>query len=319
MSLVTSTAFQLNPALQTRSFIVLSILASSDVDDDLLYQVLVAFKTSLAHVTDTDTTSVVGMLRCVCRAVPSLSDNSRYIYQMFWLAVALLQTCHVAFHVEACNILRATLANLESRGFLRNGSAASILLDARTPLEDISCQMDHLVDLSFDNCFSFSLAALIFKGVRHPGLRDATEAALRTLLRVTLASAERMEPGVHKTSLHPDALGYFLALISFSTTQASYRRLLEECGAAEQWLPDSESEGLEAEGNVPRLSMEFLGVNDTNTALLVCSFVGVMLTTSQGNDAESEILYTFLSDLARVFPEIVSMTYVHHFRRGSSL
>ena len=44
MSLVTSSAFQLSPAIQTRSFVSLSILATSDVDDDLLYQMLVALK-----------------------------------------------------------------------------------------------------------------------------------------------------------------------------------------------------------------------------------------------------------------------------------
>ena len=309
MSLVTSTAFQLSPALQTRAFVVLAVLASTEVDDDLFYQILVALRTSLAQVTESETTSVFSMLKCVCKAVPSLADNSRYICQIFWLGVALCQCCHVAFHVEACNLLRITLENLESRGLLQGGTVPAILLDARAPFEDIASQMDQLLDLSFDSSVTFCLSAIIFKGVRHSGLREATEAALRTLLQVTLRAAARKEPGAYPNSLHPDVLGYFLALLPFSTTIASYRRLLEDCGAEQRWLPEISPDDLD-EGHVPRLSIDFLGIHDANTALLVSAFVAVMLTTAQGNDAESEMLYTFLSDIAEAFPETVSMMYV---------
>jgi hypothetical protein len=310
MSLVTSTAFQLSPALQTRAFVVLGVLAYSDVDDDLLYQILVAFKTSLAQINEPDTTSVVSMLRCLCKAVPSLADNSRYIFQVFWLGVALLQCCHVAFHNKACDLLRVTLETIESRGLMRNGAVSTLLLEHRAPLEDVSSQMDQLLDLSFETSFSFSLAAIIFKGTRHSGLRNSTEAVLRTLLQVTLRSAARLEPGKNRNSLPTDVLGYFLALIPYSTTFASYRRLLEDCGAGLNWLPSAGPEAVDGEGRLPRLSMEFLSIQDANTALLVATFVSVMLTTAQGNDAESEILYTFLSDIAGLFPEIVSMMYV---------
>ena len=40
MSLVTATAFQQSPAVQTRSFVVLAALAVSEVDDDFFYQIL---------------------------------------------------------------------------------------------------------------------------------------------------------------------------------------------------------------------------------------------------------------------------------------
>jgi len=49
MSLVASTAFQSNPAIQPRAFTVMGCLARQDVDDDLLYQVLVALRNSITR------------------------------------------------------------------------------------------------------------------------------------------------------------------------------------------------------------------------------------------------------------------------------
>ena len=62
MSLVTATAVQVSPAVQARAFIVLGALATSDVDDDFFYQMLVALKTALSQFNDADTLAVVSML-----------------------------------------------------------------------------------------------------------------------------------------------------------------------------------------------------------------------------------------------------------------
>jgi len=311
MGLVTSMAFQLSAAIQPRAFVVIGTLATSDVDDDLLYQILVAFKTALSQSSETNTTSVVSMLRCICKIVPALMENSRYICQVFWLAVALLQSSHIAFYVEATNLLRVTLEHMEVQGILRD-SVHETLLDGRTPLEDVACQLDQLLGLSFDANFSFSLASIIFKGVRHSGLKDSAEAALRSLLRVVVRSSGSQN-GVAEESdtvLHPDALGYFIALLPLSTSLASYGRLLEDCGVDASYLPEVSDEG----SAVPRVSLGFIGVNDANTALLLTSFVGAILTTAQGDDAETEILYNLLSDVAVVYPDTVSMAYVFSSR-----
>ncbi|KAK2628011.1 hypothetical protein QTJ16_002657 [Diplocarpon rosae] len=49
MSLVASTAFQSNLAIQPRAFTVMGCLAREDVDDDLLYQVLVTLRSSIGR------------------------------------------------------------------------------------------------------------------------------------------------------------------------------------------------------------------------------------------------------------------------------
>ncbi|KAF8184668.1 hypothetical protein BJ912DRAFT_1144462 [Pholiota molesta] len=58
-SLVTATAVQQSPAVQTRAFVALSGLAAAEVDDDFLYQILVAFKGILSKANESNTTTIV--------------------------------------------------------------------------------------------------------------------------------------------------------------------------------------------------------------------------------------------------------------------
>ncbi|KAF8165773.1 hypothetical protein B0H34DRAFT_794124 [Crassisporium funariophilum] len=312
MSLVTATAFQQSPAVQTRSFIALAALAVSEVDDDFLYQILVAFKSALAKTNETNTMAIVSMLRCMCKIVPAIVETSRYLCVLFWLAVALLQSAHLAYYIEATWLLRVTLENMEEQGLFKNASVQAVLLEAREPLEEVSSQLDELLRVSFDTSFSFSLASIIFKGMRHSGLKDSAEAALRTLLQITSRAHEVNSdiPNGCKDSPCPEALGYFIALLTVSATPKAYHRLLRESNIDDAWvrdagMPDPEDD----DGAAPRLTPAILGVNDSTTALLTTSFVGTMLATAQGDDAETDILYGLLSSLATSYPEIVSITY----------
>jgi len=190
-------------------------------------------------------------------------------------------------------------------------STATVLLDGRSPLEEITSQLDEMLKLSFDSSFSFSLASIIFKGIRHSGLRDSAEIVLRSLLQVTVRShksSSHTVPNGFKDTLCADALGYFIALIPLSTTPALYLKLLQDCDVDEGSFPDA---GFveEDEAGAPRVSLTFLGINDTNTALLVSTFIGTMLLSAQGDDAETEILYRLLADIANFYPEVVTMVY----------
>ena len=310
MSLITSSAFQLSPAVQSRAFVALGVLATSDVDDDLLYQMLVAFKTALSQADETDTTSVVSMLRCITNVVPATNGNSRYLAQLFWLAVALLQSSHMSLYVEAIRLLRVTVENMAEHGLFRERGVTATLLEGRVPLNDIACQLDHLLGLSFESSFSFSLAATIFKGVRHSALKEAAEGTLRSLLSITARSCVDVEhadegPG---TPICLDVLGYVLALIPLSTRVSKYRQLLEEADVDAAWLSEETVTSGEDDDPVFRLPLGLIGYGDSNTALLVTSFVTAMLATAQGDDTESAILYNILSDVANAWPEVIAMT-----------
>ena len=312
MSLVTATSFQVSPAVQTRSFIALGALATTDVDDDFLYQILVAFNSALSKANETHTMSVVSMLRCMCKMVPALPEASRYVPLLFWLAVSLLQASHLAFYVESTRLVRVTLETMEQRGIFKKDGVQSVLLESRLQLEQITSQLDDILKISFESNFSFSLASIIFKGIRHTGLKDSAEAVLRSLLSVTVRSQANDDlPSGFRDSISADALGYFLALLPLSTTRVSYRRLLDDCNIDDAWLPDAGLETIDDdESQSPRIAPAFLGITDSSTALLVTTFVGTMLTTAQGDDTETEMLCSLLSDIAICFPQTIALAYV---------
>ena len=307
MSLVTATAFQQSPAVQTRSFVALATLAVSQVDDDFLYQILVAFKGALSRANESNTASITSMLRCMCKIVPALVGTSRYICVLFWLAVALLQGSHASFYAEASSLLQVTLRSMEEQGLFKNNSVQNVLLEAREPLEEVTSQFDDLLRLSFETSFSFSLAAIIFKGLRHSFLKESAEAALRTLLQVTVAAHDANElPDLASN----EALGYIIALLTVSTTPKAFHRLLKESKLDTAWNIDIGIPDGDDDVRTPHFTVELLGIQDSTTALLATSFVGSILHSAQGDDAETEILYGLLSSLCFSYPDIVSMAYV---------
>jgi len=103
-------------------------------------------------------------------------------------------------------------------------------------------------------------------------------------------------------------LGYFIALLPVSTTPKDFHRLLTEskfdvARSTDDGIPDVDDD----DGCAPRLTAELLSIRDSTTALLVASFVGSILSTAQGDDAEAEIMYGLLSSLSFSYPDIVSM------------
>ncbi|KAL5507799.1 IRA2 [Sanghuangporus vaninii] len=308
MGLLTATAFQLSPSIQPRAFIVMGTLASSDVDDDLLYQMLVALRSAMKMADESDTQCVVSMLNCICKVVPSLPESSRYIGTLFWLAVALLQSSHAAFYKEANDLLCACILTLRQQNAFAEKGFTGTLLESRTCLEEIQVQLDQLLGLSFDSDFSFSLAAVIFKGIRRPNLRESAVNVLRCLL--TTAVSTLPQPSAD-APVHNEVLGYFLALLSISTSIPAYEQLLHEAQVGEDWLPKKDViDHLEdTNDQLPHIPFDVLGCQDHQSALLTISFLGSMLSSAQVDDAESQMLFLIMKDAATTFPEVVSLAY----------
>ncbi|KAI0340881.1 hypothetical protein BDW22DRAFT_1485833 [Trametopsis cervina] len=311
MSLVTSSAFQLSPAIQTRAFVSLGILATSDVDDDLLYQMLVALKKALYAYDESDTTAVVSMLKCICKVIPALPSNSRYLPSLFWLAVALLESSHMPVYIEAIQLLRATLESMHDQGSFKAQGVAATLLENRQPLADIAIQLDTLLGLSFVSNFSFSLASIIFKGIRHQMLSEYAEAALRTLLKITVQScAEHLhEDDIVGAPICSEAMGYFIALLPLSTTSIAFRQLLDEAGAHSSWGSPEILVTEDDDDGMTKIPFGLLGMQTPVDALYQTSFIAAILITAQGDDAETEMLLNIVSDIANAYPDTISMTF----------
>ena len=293
--------------MQSRAFVILGALASSDVDDDLLYQILVAFKTALMTSNENDTTAIVSMLRCIRKLVPGLPENSRYLPHILWLAVALIQSSYVSLFAESARLLQTALEALEKQGAFEHEDVASVLISARAPLEDISSQLDSVLGLSFQCSFSFSMATAIFKGIRHPPTRDAAGDALLALLRISIrTSSTSLASG---QPIDPESLGYFLALLPLATDNSKYRQLLEDAGMGGDWatgipaLEDDDEEG------VPKVPFSLLGVGDTTSALLAISFIVAMINSAH-TEREYSVLFLLLASASETYPEMVALTYV---------
>ncbi|KAJ7034157.1 hypothetical protein C8F04DRAFT_582650 [Mycena alexandri] len=319
MGLATSSAFQYSPAVQMRSFTTLGTLLTQEADDDYLYQMLVALRTALIQA-EQDSAIVVTMLRSLAKVVPALPDSSRYFVSLFWLAVTLLASSHVVFYVEACQLLSITLESMRARGMFRHASVSTVLLEGRDPLEGVLNQFEQFLNISFDANFSFALASVLFKGIRASIVKTEAEAVLRTLLGVTMRPYIPEDDDDHipnganghgfggREALNSEALGYFIALLAVSSTPTSYRRLLKESGIGEGMVPEVGGIDID-EADAPRIQVSLLGIDGPATALLTSSFIGAVVTSAQGNDAETEMLYCLLADIGEVWPEIVAMTY----------
>lgn len=307
---MTSSAFQVSPAIQVRAFVTLSILATSDVDDDLLYQMLVALKSAFQNYDFADATVMISMLRCIRKVIVALPPQSRYLSQLFWLAVALIQSGHLTLYGEAIQLLQATLDRMYEQGWFREEDVATTLLAGRESLEDVTNQIDGVLNLSFKSNFSFALSAVVFKGIRHQMLKSHAEAALRSLLRVTVRSCKNHAhdedgPG---SPICPDGLGYFIALLPLSTTITSFKTLLEDTNAHRSWFADEVLPGEEDDDPVSKVTFSLLGVHDGTCALYVAAFITAILGSAQGDDVETELLFNIISDIANSYPDTISAT-----------
>ncbi len=86
-SLVTSTAFQYNPIIQSRAFVLLGCLAQGEIDDDLLYQILVSLRGSISEwASSSSDMPMISIVTCLSKVVRILPTRSRYLPQMIWWA-----------------------------------------------------------------------------------------------------------------------------------------------------------------------------------------------------------------------------------------
>jgi neurofibromin 1 len=190
MSLVASTAFQSNPAIQPRAFTVMGCLAREDVDDDLLYQVLVALRSSITRfMEDNDSEMLVAIVTSLTKMMDNLPPASRYGMQLFWLALSLVRL--VPLQLFNCTVLflESVLSNIAASGEFSGARMVPTLLQGRLPLEDAASQLDELYGIQFNiENFHFALCASLVKGLTDALTKGTAIRVLSTFLEVTSAS-----------------------------------------------------------------------------------------------------------------------------------
>jgi neurofibromin 1 len=208
MGLVVGTCFQHNPATQPQAITVLGYLACDEVDDDLVYQVLVSMSTSLSHLSDTDVTLLASMLRCLSRVIPGLTPDSRYATSLFWLAFAVAQLSSIPLFGPALELMYTSLKTLSED--TRVDRVMDHLLEYRSTMGEPARRIDQIAGISFDHEPSFSLVAILNKGFRHPSTKSIAVQVATTLLEITASSAA---PDDDSVMIPKSSVPYFVALL----------------------------------------------------------------------------------------------------------
>lgn len=188
MSLVASTAFQNNPAIQPRAFSVMGCLAREEVDDDLLYQVLVALRISITRFSGEDSSSemLVAIVTALSRMMAKLPSTSRYGVQLFWLATFLLRLVPINLFNCAAVFLESVLTNINTSGDTRGPKLVAHLLQGREQLEEVALPLDAFYGIHFTaENFHFAVCACLVRGLSDTMTKATALHVLATFLDMT--------------------------------------------------------------------------------------------------------------------------------------
>ncbi|MBW0469189.1 hypothetical protein O181_008904 [Austropuccinia psidii MF-1] len=297
-SLVTSTCFQANPALQPRAFVVLGYLLTEEVDDDLLFQVLSALKPALGSPFGIDKALVTSIISCGAKVLSGVASNSPYRSASFWTGVALLQIEDPAIYASALKLTSSAVHEFCRSNALGTQKLSSFLLDSRDEgTIEVLLQIDDVCGLRFDNgegghiaegavYFGFALAGAMIKGLRHVQIAQDAEEFLETLL----VQAVKCSQAEGKTKLSSEALPYFTILLPIA---ARTGKLLQLFLMAKIETNEVESGALSSSYG---FIIDQLGMKDHETALLVVALFTSMIITAD-DEVELVFLYSLLAEL----------------------
>lgn len=301
MSLVASTAFQFNPSVQPRAFIVLGYLGREEIDDDIVYQILVALRGALAIFNDSDPHLVTSIMMCLKNVVQSLPNDSRYLLQLFWVAVALVEINNGPTFAMAIQLLQAVLRALDSNGFFTGDSMVEVLLAAREPIADAACHLDRLCGVNFETHFSFAVAGIMLKGLRYSDIKGTIYRGLHTFLDIERKQFTRDGLGEENAIIEASTLGYVAGLLPLVAKNETVKELLRVAGLTETDL-DSHTLSSKTYAGI----FDKFDIPDDTTALLLISLLATMLNTAD-NDPERLFIYGLLSEAAVTIPEVFAL------------
>lgn len=199
MSLVASTAFQNNPAIQPRAFTVMGYLAREEVDDDLLYQVLVALRNSVNRFgEDASTEMLLAIITSLSKMMAKLPSASRYGLQLFWLAMSLVRLVPAGLFNCTAQFLDAVLTNIGTVGEIKGEKMVPLLLEGRVPLEEAALPLDEAYGVHFsEDTFHYAVCACLARGLTDTMTRSTTLGVLSSFLDMTAWSPDPEAEGTN--------------------------------------------------------------------------------------------------------------------------
>lgn len=221
MSLVASTAFQNNPAVQPRAFAVMGYLAKEEVDDDLLYQVLVALRNSVSQFgEDGHSEMLTSIITCLSRMMANLPSASRYGLQLFWLAMSLIRLVPNSLFNCTAQFLEALLINIGNIGGVRGDKMIPMLLQSRSQLDEAVEPLDEAYGIHFDEeNFHFAVCACLVRGLTDSTTRLAAVRVLWSFLEMAAPVPQLTAKLIHTMADSP----YLALILARCVDQDSFR------------------------------------------------------------------------------------------------
>jgi len=302
MSLITSTAFQYNPALQPRAFVAMGCLARDEVDDDLLYQILVALRNALALYDQTECTYIISIIMCLTNVVENLPLDSRYMSPMFWLGMSLIQIGNIPLFQAAINLVKVVLRTLEANDCFVDETIFSYLMKAREPLTDIVNQMDACVGCHFSVNFAFAVSTNLLKGLRHPATKSSTISLLMTFLEIASKSGGGACIGANNT-VGKDLIGLIAPLLPITE---KLKELFWSVGVIDDVYGDIDVNTIDNFNKTPKI-LDKLSLDEEN-AILLSTMLATLLQTAEYEN-EQVFIYRFFAELSVALPDVFVMIY----------
>lgn len=300
MSLVTSMTFQFNPALQPRSFVILGCLAQEEIDDDLLFQILIVLRNELGRFDENNPYLVISILMCLTNIIDNLSANSRYLKSLFWLAIAMIQMNHNSIFSYAVKLLHGVLRTLDSHKCFDTRSVEDTLMETRAPFSEISQEIDSAAGLSFATQFSFAIAGVLLKGFSHSDARDTVFTCLTTFLEIETKSS--LKPNM----IDANCLGYLCGLLPFAAKNDALKELLRLAGVNDIDVDEMNVSSPTCSATIYSIIWRAIDIPNNTTGILLVSFLVGMLSLAE-NEVERLFLYGFLSRAAISTPEVFAL------------
>jgi len=187
MSLVASTAFQSNPAIQPRAFAVMGCLAKEDVDDDLLYQILVALRSSLTNYLDTgDYEMLISIVISLSKMMTNINYHCRYLFHLFWVAMSLARCASAHIFNAACGLIDSILRVMNAAGEFKDGRMIHVLMSGKSLVDKAAVHIDDLFRIRFTTeSFHHAVIASLIRGLHESSTRIHAHRVLTTFLDVS--------------------------------------------------------------------------------------------------------------------------------------
>ncbi|KAI9294940.1 hypothetical protein K502DRAFT_360889 [Neoconidiobolus thromboides FSU 785] len=293
MSLVTSTAFQFNPAVQPRAFIVLGCLARGEVDDDLLYQILVALRGALELFDDTDCNLIVSIILCLSNIIENLPADSKYLQPMFWLGIAFVEIGHMPLVSPAVKLVEVVIKRMNLYHMFTNEAPSTVLMKARQPFDHVSSKLDQGLGVNFSTDFSFAFSAVFLRGLKQSLTKASTLTMFKLMLEIT-------QKAYCEPNQQPQILGYLCAQLPMAAKNGDLKELLEAAN-----IEDCEVDNNELNNTYFKIFDKLPVTDKVNTILLISMMTGLLQYAEF--EAEHLFLYGFLAEAALAYPEIFSL------------